>query len=436
MGRQQYGFKAVQWCRLRIVHYRAFSFSTGIFMAHSGKLLIYAPVSLVQTETGLYLEDQACNGLRLWAENFDEVVAMHPVKHGAPPEAWRPVSTIGPNLDRIRLLPLPTAYRPDQFLRHFRATRDMIRAEIDKADYLSFSIGGLFGDWGSVASWQAYQKDRPFAIWTDRVESEVIRRTSQSGSWRRRLRSRLEHRPMWWWEKFIIHRATLGLFHGKETFDTYAPYCRQPQLVHDIHINKSEHVSPEALKAKVARAAKGPLKIVYAGRADSMKGPQDWVEVLENLHQAGVDFRATWLGDGPDLPQMQARVTQSGLDELVHFAGFVSDRKTVLEALRDAHLFLFCHKTPESPRCLIESLVSATPIVGYEAAFAKDLISTHEGGRLVTLGDVAALSEAVTNLALDRSLLAELIGQALKDGAPFDDEGVFAHRSEVIREYL
>lgn len=361
---------------------------------------------------------------------------MHPLSHGPLPKGWRPISAVGSNLDRIRILPLPVAYRPDQFIWKYKATRDLIRMEIAGADYLCFSIGGLFGDWGSVACWQAHRADRPFAVWTDRVESEVTRRTSSSGPWRRRLRTKLEHRPMWWWEKFIVSRATVGLFHGKETFDAYAAYSHQPQLVHNIHTKKSDHISAADLEAKADMVEQGPLKIVYTGKASAMKGPQDWVSIMERLDGQGVDFQATWLGDGPELPKMQARVTAAGLDDRVHFTGFVNDRKEVLDHLRNAHIFLFCHKTPESPRCLIEALISATPIVGYGGAFAQDLILNHNGGRLVALNDVADLSEKVVGLARDRKALAELMRQALKDGAPFDDESVFQHRSGIIREYL
>ncbi|WP_255612273.1 glycosyltransferase [Ruegeria sp. SCSIO 43209] len=340
-------------------------------------------------------------------------------------------------MDRIRILPLPTAYRPDQFFRHYRATRNLIRAEIDKADYVAFSIGGLTGDWGSVGAWQAHMAGRPFAIWTDRVESEVTRRTASSNPlWHRRIRARLEHRPMWEWEKFIIRRAALGLFHGKETYETYAPYCRQPQLVHDIHIKASEHLPPEALKAKVVAANNGPLKIVYTGRASAMKGPQDWVEVLETLAKRQVDFQATWLGDGPDLADMRARVANAGLESHVTFTGFVNDRAAVFDHLRQAHIFLFCHKTPESPRCLIEALVSGTPIVGYSSAYPEDLISTHGGGQLVSLNNVAALSETVQSIAGDRLLLGDMMARALRDGEGYTDDAVFQHRCEIIKKYL
>ena len=277
---------------------------------------------------------------------------------------------------------------------------------------------------------------RSYAVWTDRVESEVMRRTAGSGPWRRRLRARLTYRPMAWLERYLIRRAALGLFHGKETFDTYAPFCRQPVVVHDIHISKSEHIPDAELQEKIAAVETGPLKIGYVGRADVMKGPMDWVSALEVLAAAGVDFDAFWMGDGPFTEKMQVRIDKAGLADRVKLLGFVRDRAEVLRRFRAAQVFLFCHKTPESPRCLIEALISGTPIVGYDGSFAADLISGHQGGRLVPLDDVAGLTAVLTTLAADRGALAEMIGAAAKDGVPFDDESVFRHRSEVIRQYL
>lgn len=399
-------------------------------------LMIYAPVPLFQGPSGFLLEDQACNGLRLWAENFERVIGLYPVDPGQPPQSWCPIERVGPALQRVDLVPLPMAYRPDQFARHYRKTRDLIRKKIAQADYLSFSIGGLFGDWGSVACYQAHRMGRPYAVWTDRVESEVVRRTAHTGRWRRRMLAHLSHRPMAHLERFLIRRAELGLFHGRETFDTYAPYCSNPQMVHDIHIKKSEHISPEQVAAKAEQAQSGPLQIAYVGRADPMKGGFDWVDVLSGLNQSGISFQATWFGEGTDLEGMKARVTERGLADSVSFPGFLRDRGAVLEALRKADLFLFCHKSPESPRCLIEALVSGTPIVGYDGAFARDLISQHKAGRLVPLNDVAALEGAVRDLNSDRAALGRMIADAARDGADFDDEHVFKHRSDVIRQFL
>ncbi len=399
-------------------------------------LLIYAPVPVYLFQGDYFVERQAINGLRLWARHFHHVIVMMPVEEKAPPAGWLPASKSMKNMDRVHIEPLPMAYRPDKFLWHFLATRKRIRSLIEQADCLSFAIGGLFGDWGAVAAVEAQRLGRPFAVWTDRVESEVTRSGMHEGSWRKRLRARLTHRLMARLERSLIHMAPLGLFHGKETFEAYKGYSQNPQLVHDIHLRAEDHIPLDVMRNKVRQAREGPLRIVYAGRADAMKGPIDWIAVLERLHVMGVDFRATWMGDGDELLQMRARVSRSGLRDRVFLPGFVSDRVQVLQELRRAHVFMFCHNTPESPRCLIESLCNGTPIVGYDGAFAADLIAQHAGGTLVAQGDIESLAFEVAALATDRARLGRLIGQARSDAVPFTDEKVFEHRSQLIKKYL
>lgn len=401
------------------------------------RLLIYAPVPLHRAPDGEFLvEAQAVNGLQNWAANFAEVVAMMPVDPDPPPKGWVRVSEAGAALDRVRLVPLPMAYRPDRFLRHLPATRRVIAEEVGKARWLCFGIGGLFGDWGSVACLTADRMGRPFSVAADRVESEVVRRSAGSGSRKARLRARLLHRPMAALEKAVIRRASLGLFNGRETYDAYARFCGGPaEVIHDIHIGAADHIDPARLEAKAAGAGEGPIRLVYAGRADAMKGPFHWVEALERLAAAGVDFHARWLGDGPERPAMLDRVARSGLGERVELPGFVGDHAAVLEEMREAHAFLFCHLTPESPRCLLEALASGCPLLGYRSAYSADLLA-RGGGVLVPMGDVEALAREVGALAGDRDRLGRLIRAAAADGAPFTDEAVFRHRAVAIRRTL
>ena len=89
--------------------------------------------------------------------------------------------------DQIDCVPLPWAYHPLGFLREYKSTRKTIRRLIQDSSYLSFAIGGLFGDWAAVACREAWKMRRPYSVWTDRVEHEVIRRSSTSYRWKRRL---------------------------------------------------------------------------------------------------------------------------------------------------------------------------------------------------------------------------------------------------------
>ncbi len=76
---------------------------------------------------------------------------------------------------------------------------------------------------------------------------------------------------------------------------------------------------------------------------------------------------------------------------MVETPGFVADRDRVIATIRDSDLMLFTHLEPESPRVLIEALMSACPIVGYDRPHPSDLISVHGGGILSPLGDWEAL---------------------------------------------
>ncbi|MFT4961430.1 MAG: colanic acid/amylovoran biosynthesis glycosyltransferase [Paracoccaceae bacterium] len=403
-------------------------------------LLIYAPVPVFRRDGQLYIERQALNGVRLWAANFAFVTIMMPLDPGPPPVGWVPLPTGDKTLERIAIEPLPMAYRPDQFLRHLTATRARICTLMASAQYLSFAIGGLFGDWGAVSCLEAHRLGRPFAVWTDRVESEVMRSAIGHGSWRHRLRARLYHRPMARLERRVIGKSTLGLFHGHETFESYAPFASNPHLVHDIHISVKDHISGEELSQKQAEANDGPhgdpLRICYVGRMDDMKGPLDWVDALGKLAAQNVAFEATWLGDGDLRSKMAARIDALGLTDRIHTPGFADNREAVLEVLRQSQVFMFCHKTPESPRCLIEALISGAVLVGYDGAFARDLTAGQDSGVFVPIGDVDGLAQQVAALAANRRRLADLIGKAVQDGAPFDDVSVFRHRSTLIKKYL
>lgn len=103
-----------------------------------------------------------------------------------------------------------------------------------------------------------------------------------------------------------------------------------------------------------------------------------------------------------------------------------------MSIIRDADIFMFCHKIPKSPRCLVEALLSGTPIVGYYNLFAEDLIVKHQGVEL-TEGEPEMLAAAMHALAINRNALSQLQGNAAKDGHPFVDTAAFAHRSALIK---
>jgi len=388
----------------------------------------------------LMFELQAARGIERWLESFARIQVLCPLMTDADVErshsiVWTPVSEI-PGSDRVKFVPLPYAMSLMAFMWAFISGRSAIRAAIKQSQYLCFAIGGLFGDWGAVACLEAHRSQRTYAVWTDRVEHKVGLVVNLSRNPLTRLKENLRARMMYSLERFCIRHSTLGLFHGASCYSQYSAWCATPYLVQDFPLPEIGISADEQFEKSYSSVKQsGLLTIAYVGRADEMKGPLDWLAVMEQLHRRGIPFHATWLGDGPLLSEMRAEVERRGLGDVVSLPGFVEGRGRVFGLLHHADLMVFCHKTPESPRCLIEALTSGCPIVGYKSEYAAGLVE-NGGGSLVEIGDIEGLVELICALNSNRSRLAELRDGAVPSGKQVQRLADFRYRSDLIKAHL
>ncbi len=172
-----------------------------------------------------------------------------------------------------------------------------------------------------------------------------------------------------------------------------------------------------------------PLRIAYAGRASQHKGIYDWIEALFELVSDNFQIRATWFVDGrPELAAARRLVSRKSLLDRIRFVGAV-DHAHFIDALRSFDAFMFCHKTQESPRCLVEALICGRPIVGYDSPYPRNLILTNGGGLLVS-PDPKALACAIKKLGTQKKALTI---RARMDGVLFDADTVFRHPSDLMK---
>lgn len=408
--------------------------SSGSRPVGDGSLLLVLPLPVHERDGRIYIERQAANGLEQWLHHFSRMtLAVKLLADVPPPQDSVPIDGLGLG-DRLMVELLPPAWTPLAHLRAWHAMKRRLRALIDTHDYLQFALGGAWGDWGAIGALIAARRGRAASVWTDRVESEVMRIDAQRlrgpRRWMRLFNAYLARLL----ERRAIRRSALGLFHGKDTFTAYGPFSRNAHLVHDIHIKPADRIPADRLATKIATAPEGELQLIYAGRLHPDKGVMDWIETLRLAAARGVPYQASWFGDGPQRQEALALVENLGLAGCIHFPGPLLDRSRLLDHLRAAHAMLFCHLTPESPRCLIEALASGTPIVGYGSAYPEDLIASHGGG-LLTPMQPAALAAELMRLHGDRQALAALIARAAKDGHDMNDEAVFEHRSELMKRF-
>lgn len=400
-------------------------------------MLLVLPVPFRLAENRLLIEAQACNGLNRWADNFEHVVAAAPVMPEAVAQTEKTISweTADTGLgQRITCIPLPWAYGLKDFIRAYPSCRRLLAGEVRRCEYLQFAIGGLVGDWAAVAATEAKKQGRQYAIHTDRVESQVLRKLAGSVSGPRAWKKIVEAKLMDRYHRSLIRNCSAGLWHGQECYSAYSPWCRNNYLIHDVHTKPSDAISSSRLESKLKDLdSAAELRIVYAGRMAEMKAPIEWIKAIAHARDQGIAVRATWYGDGELRPQMEAELATLKLNNLVNLTGFVTDRQILLEGLRDAHIMLFTHVTPESPRCLLEALISGTAIVGYDNPFARDLTANRGGGSFVPMHNWAALGDRIAELANSRGQVRQLITEAAANGSRFNDQSVFHERSLIVK---
>jgi glycosyltransferase involved in cell wall biosynthesis len=167
----------------------------------------------------------------------------------------------------------------------------------------------------------------------------------------------------------------------------------------------------------------------------AMKGPLDWLKAIHVAAQGGVQLKATWFGDGSMLPLMRQEIERLGIGNNIVLAGIV-DRQAIMANLKKADIFLFCHKTGESPRCLGEALAAGCPLVGYGTAYSRALVATRGGGEFAEINDWQSLGQRIVSLDQDRDKLEHLIQAAAACGALLDRDAAMQIRIDLIKKYL
>jgi glycosyltransferase involved in cell wall biosynthesis len=404
-----------------------------------GQLLIVLPSIIRKIECELEIEFDFCESLRLYLDNFDRVIIACPLSKktdGSDFNRWRRVKDL-PWRNRVHFIPLPDAYRMGEFLRHYYAVKRALKIEIERADYLLFSPHAL-RDWPTVATYEAIKLRRPYVIDADVVYGEVARVAwSRAAFWKRLVMKTIELPIFERSYRHCLEHSSLALLQGQDVYDAYSPFCSNAHKVYHMPISTEDYITEAQLQTKLnglneVRA----LKLCYIGRAIEMKGPMDWLKTLHELLKSDVKISATWLGDGSLLPSMRSMAQTLGITDYVRFPGYVSSREEIRQTLRQSDLFLFCHKTPESPRCLVESLASGCPLIGYGSAYPKDLVAQCGGGKFSTIGNWRELADIVRNLDRNRERLRDLTKLASLSGRLYERDATMQRRIDLMNECL
>lgn len=160
-----------------------------------------------------------------------------------------------------------------------------------------------------------------------------------------------------------------------------------------------------------------PRHIVAVGRLVEKKGFLDLVDACAALDRQGTDFTCEIIGDGPQRPQLEARIAALGLTRRVRLAGALP-RPEVAKALQSAAVSaLPCIVADDGdrdglPTVLVEAMALGTPCVSTDVTGVPEVVRHDETGLMVPQRDPAALAEALAALLDDPARRDRLAGNA------------------------
>ncbi|MBV9120307.1 MAG: glycosyltransferase family 4 protein, partial [Chloroflexi bacterium] len=143
------------------------------------------------------------------------------------------------------------------------------------------------------------------------------------------------------------------------------------------------------------RLGDGPV-LLYVGRYEPVKLPQDVVRCLAVMRQSRSDVTALLVGDGGMRADLEALAADLGVSDAVVLAGN-RDQVWLADVLASVDIVL----APLAGRALVEAALAARPIVAYDIEWHAELIHDGETGRLVAHRDWQGMAVAALDLLED-----------------------------------
>lgn len=148
--------------------------------------------------------------------------------------------------------------------------------------------------------------------------------------------------------------------------------------------------------------------IIFAGQVVRGKGVDVLLRALAKMKNR---FECIILGDGNHRPECERLCTELGLDDRVHFKGFIPQEE--LKAYyRECSLVALSSVWPEPIATIgLEVMRYALPVVAFDAGGIKDWLIDGQNGYLVPWMDIDAFASRMDQLLSDKPL-AKRMGEA------------------------
>lgn len=168
-------------------------------------------------------------------------------------------------------------------------------------------------------------------------------------------------------------------------------------------IDKRIYYPRDAASLRRDFAAPHEKILMHISNFRPVKRTQDVVEVFRQV-QEQVPAKLLFVGEGPDLPKIQWKINELGLNDKVHFLGKQDD---IAQVISMADVLMLPSEKESFGLVALEAMACGVPTIGSLAGGIPELVLHGKTGFLSPIGDTQSMAENTIRLLTDDRLTAD-----------------------------
>ena len=337
---------------------------------------------------------------------FDQIVHLAPLYTGPPPGSSLPYEA--PNIKLRFVSPAGSNSLWDKLsiLTQIPRWLSAMKTEMQAADALHVRCPAGISLVGLIAA-RFWARDKP--IWV-----------KYAGNWESYKGQALSYKFQRWFVNNNHHKGVVTI-NGK--------WKGQPEYVLTFHNPSFSEI--ELTKAREKSKDKNltyPLQLLFVGRLSRSKGVHRVLQIAKRLHERGVNYQLTLVGDGPERPKFTAFVKQQGLGNEIRFTGW-QPMNTLGKYYEAAHFLIFPSSSEGWPKVLSEAMAYGVVPLASSIASIPQILEETKAGLAISPDNI----QGYINAIMQYTQIATTWNQASQNGQKAAAQFTYEHYLSEIR---
>lgn len=207
-----------------------------------------------------------------------------------------------------------------------------------------------------------------------------------------------------WSSRFADHVVSNSAAGARFVRDYGVPEERVSVIHNGRDLSRFERDAPEGLRDGLGLPADAPV-VGTVGRLIDRKGHDELLDAWVTVRDEVPDAHLLVVGDGPRRAALEARASDRGVADCVHFTGLRDDVPDLLAAM-DA--FAFPSHYEGLPGALLEAMAAGLPCVATPVDGNSELLTAYETGLFVGVDEPDELAWALVRVLQNDAFATDL----------------------------